>query len=183
MSLKHYKYIKENVDDIVLLIEEETKSKKDDGTEKKEESPTMLKISSTIIGFVKSIYKKGEEELLGESSNIIRTLFKFGMLVASLVMLPFGINVIVAALGYFLDKIVDARITIGERNKLLLKLETELEILEEKIDSMKDKEKTPNNIKIKNNLIAFRNLTKSRISKLKTKFNAKSGLEDQKDSD
>jgi len=154
-----------------LSEKEEKKEEKKDPTEEKS---TTYKYSRMVIDFIKDLYKKDDEELLGEGSNIIRKLMALGVTVAGIMVLPFnaGITVIIAAIAWYIDRVLESNATKKQKDALLLKLETEIENLKDRIDKAKDS----GNLKEKENLIKLRNVLISKASKLR-RDGAKSGLE------
>jgi len=153
---------------------------KDEKKDETEDKSTMYAISRKIIDLVKEIYKKDDEELLGEGSNIVKKLIKYGIILSPLTLLPFnlGLGVIISALTWYFDSFLDAEYTEKQKDNLLLKIEGEIEIVKDRINIAKEK----NNLKEKENLIKLRNTLISKADKLK-RLGAKSGLSGSKNDD
>jgi len=144
------------------------------------EKTSTYKLSRMVIDFIKSLYKKDDEELLGEGENILRKLIALGLAVAAVFTLPFnaGVTAIVAALAWYIDRIIDGEYTKKQKAQLLLKIETELEIINDRIEKAKEK----NNAKEKENLIKIRNVLTSKANTLR-KMGTKSELENKRNDD
>ena len=129
-----------------------------------EEFSTMA-LSKKIVGFVKDLYKKDEDELVKNQGNIVRTLLKLAIS-AALVLSGSAVLVILTAIGWWVDHVISSGITKEQTIALITKFQSELEIIDDKIKYLEGKEQKPSVIRSKHNLIKLRNIIKKKLELL-----------------
>ena len=122
---------------------------------KEKDSPGFtMKASRWVISKIRDVYRMTPEELMGEESNIIKFIIKLILLLGILAANPlFGLFI------WYIDRRINVGINLQQRTRLVGKLESELEIIEDKVSKETDSKEKETLIKIKNHI-------KNSISKL-----------------
>ena len=113
-------HTREEIDKKVELFEEEDKKSK--FKEVKDALATM-------------IYGKTDEELIENETKILKTITRYSILGILAIT-----NIVVAALAWYIDRRIRRKMTRKQKERLVSKLYTELEIIEDKIENETDRD-------------------------------------------
>ena len=112
-------HTREEIDKKVELFEEEDKKSK------------FKEVKDALA----TIYGKTDEELIENETKILKTITRYAILGILAIT-----NIVVAALAWYIDRRIRRKMTRKQKERLISKLNTELEIIEDKLENETDQD-------------------------------------------